>query len=104
MGPLSKDSASWLPETQSALRAIADALKGRVPSPELLDSLRPEYENAVPDHKVSLEWYPKGYMFPEGRDQPAWTAEYGLLIGGKSLIAGWLIAAQDFEKVLASVS
>jgi hypothetical protein len=101
MGPINKDPTAWLPEMRDALRAIARALDGRPATPDLIEALSTEYKNAVPEHEVRMEWYPKGYMFLEERRQPAWPAEYGLLINGPRLISGWLIAVGDLETVLA---
>lgn len=104
MGRIGKDAESWLPELRVALSAIALALNGRNATPELLDQLKTEYETAIPEHRVVVEWYPHGYMFLEGRGQPPWPAEYGLLISGKRLASAWLICADEFQAVLALAS
>jgi hypothetical protein len=75
-----QDPGRWLPEFRIAIEAVGKALKGRQPTPDLLFSLRDEYVDVIPDHKVTIE---------SRRKTSRKTGGHSLRISGRRLAAAW---------------
>ena len=86
-----------LPELRKVLGNIARALGGRDPDPALILALRPEYENAVSDHKVQIEYFSEGYT-----DDPECLPEYAVSLTGRRFLASWLLLESDLRRFIRS--
>ena len=94
---LDPDSERWLPELRKVLGSIAIALGGRGPNPALIMGLRSEYEDAVTDHKVEIEYFPGGYT-----DDPERLPEYAVSLTGRRFLASWLLLESDLHGFIRS--
>ncbi len=92
MTRLGPDPERWLPELRSVLTAMADALRGRAPSPALLVALLPEYRHCIPGSVVELEYFPDGYT-----DDPEFQPEYVVGLKG-SFSPSWLLLESDLDR------
>lgn len=99
MAPIPENPRDWLPELKSALRAIVTMLADQQPTPERLFSIAPDFIDAVPGHRVQLDWLKRGYLNEPDLDEPG-ESEYVLSIYGDRLNAGWLIPARNLQSVL----
>src|SRR5438094_5665568 len=102
MPPIPRDRQDWLPELDTALRAIADAFAGHDPTPELAVDLAPRFLDVVPGHQVELHWLENGYLYEPELDDPG-APEYAITITGDRLTAGWLVPAAELAGLLRSV-
>lgn len=90
---LPKDSRDWSPELRIALEAIGVALRGRVPTIELLSALAPEYCDAVPDHMVKAIHKPKGELAPN-------KAFFRIVISGNRVDGAWNLTTGQLRDAL----
>ena len=81
----------WSPELRAVLVAIAGALDGRSPTPELIAALSPVFEHSVAGHVATIEYFPEGYT-----DDPLLLPEYAVSLEGDRVKASWLLLETDF--------
>ena len=70
------------PELRAVLEAIGSALRGRMPTPELLKEIVSTYANVVSSHQVIVSHVPKGVLSPR-------RAFYKIAIKGARIDAQW---------------
>ncbi len=86
------------PELGLALGAIASALRGRTPDPDLLGQIAPQCRCVVPEHVMTIE-----YERPKGR-RPRLKAVYTISITGRRVDGRWHFTPGQFADLLSRMS
>ena len=72
------------PDAERVLAIIKRELRGRTPTPALINDMEPLYRNALPGHTVTIQALPK---LPGGKRRA--TMRYALNISGERVNGKW---------------
>lgn len=99
MGRLDYTPEKWLPELRLILSKLAKALAGRPPTVTLIFELLPVFEDCVPDHVMTLEYFPEGYT-----SDPKLLPEYAISLSGDRFKASWLLLESDLHRFVRALN
>src|SRR5438477_2122024 len=95
-----RESGDVTPELGLVLKAMARALCGRLPNPDLLGKIAPQYRDVVPGHQVTIEHKPR----PPKGTRPRLKAVYTISIIGDRVVGKWGFTPGQLAKLLSKVS
>lgn len=95
-----RETACLTPEVRLVLTAIAYALCGRLPNPDLLNKIAARYCGAVPGHQSKIERRPR----PPKGTKPRLKAIYTLSINGSRVDGRWNFTPGQLANILRSLT
>ena len=84
------------PDVGIVIDSVARALEDRRLSPGLISDTAPQWQNALPDHVITIEYTPR----PAKGSKPRPKASYTISIVGERVNGRWRLWAGEFESLI----
>ncbi len=88
------------PEVDIVIDSVARALEDQRLSPRLISDTAPQWQNALPDHVITIEHTPR----PARGSKPRSKASYTITIVGERVNGRWRLWAGEFETLIEARS